>query len=226
MTIDDLVPADDSAWASVASGKHALLGGRRDIVVIGAAMGGLSALSKLLSGIPPSFAAAILVAFDSGSQPASVVLQILRTYSRLQVGYATQSALMQRGRVLLTPPSHNMLIKQSGIVSLERQGAFASNSPSVDVLFKSAAVAYGHRVIGVVLSGATKDGTAGLTVIEAAGGVGIVQNPFEAADDSMPSNAIRGDHPDYCSLLDDMAPLLISLAAGEKPSQGRFLKQG
>lgn len=213
-----------SRWATAASGEHALLGGRRDIVVIGAAMGGLSALAKLLIGIPPSFDAAVLIALDIGSQPTAVVLQILRTYSRLKVSFASNNALIRRGQVLIAPPNYDMRVGQAGIVDLERSGAFASSGPSVNVLFESAAAAYGYRVVGVVLSGASHDGTAGLSVIEAAGGVGVVENPEEAVDPSMPSNAIRGDHPDYSSSLDDMAPLLISLAAGEKPSKGLFLK--
>ena len=225
MTVDTattLVPR----WATAASGEHALLGGRRDIIVIGAAMGGLSALSKLLTGIPASFDAALLIALDIGSQPTSVVLQILRTYSRLQVSFASNNALIRRGQVLVAPPNYDMRVEQAGIVGLERAGAFASGGPSVNVLFESAAAAYGHRVVGVVLSGASHDGTAGLSVIEAAGGVGVVENPEEAVDPSMPQSAIRGDHPDYASSLDDLAPLLVSLAAGEKPSRGSFLKAG
>jgi two-component system chemotaxis response regulator CheB len=206
-------------WATAGSGEPALPGARRDIIVIGAAMGGLSAVSKLLSGLPPAFDAAILVALDIGSQPASIVLQILRTYSRLQVSYASDGELVRRGRVLVAPPRHDMRIEQAGIVGLKQGSAYADGGPSVNALFKTAAAAYGHRVIGLVLSGASNDGTAGLSVIEAAGGVGVVQDP-EAVDAAMPSSAISGDDPDYCVRLDDMAPLLVALAAGAKPSKG------
>ncbi|MDB5828924.1 MAG: hypothetical protein JWQ73_3144 [Variovorax sp.] len=213
-----------STWATAGSGKEALFGARRDIVVIGAGTGGLSALSKLLSAIPASFDAAILVTLDSGDQPASVVLQILQSYSKLQVSFATESALIRRGQVILTPQGCNMRIEQAGIIALESVAAYAHNGPSANVLFKSAAASYGHRVIGIVLSGATHDGTTGLTAVEAAGGVGIVQSPEEAGDPGMPANAIRADHPNYCSTLDDMALLMVSLSAGETPLQETFVK--
>lgn len=193
---------------------------RRDIIVIGAAMGGLSAVCKLLGALPSFLDVAILIVLDIGSQPASVVLQILRTYCHFQVDYADHNALVNPGRVLLAPPNHNMRIGPSGTIALERESAYAGNGSSVDLLFKTAAAAYGPRVIGVVLSGGSHDGTAGLTWIEAAGGVGVVQDPAEAADGSMPANAIRQDHPDYCSPVRDMAALLVSLAAGDKPSKG------
>lgn len=189
----------------------------RDVVVIGAALGGLTALCKVVSGLPREFEAAILIALDIASQPASSVLQILGNYSQLPVGYATHGASVLRGRIVLAPLGHHMRIAQPGIIALEACGGLSDAGPSVDGLFKTAAAVYGKRVIGVVLTGGSHDGTSGSTAIEAAGGVCVVQDPDEAVDPDMPLSVIRGDHPDYCIRLEQMAPLLVRLAAGELP---------
>ena len=207
-----------STWATGGRDEPGVPGARRDIIVIGAAMGGLSAVCKLLFGLPRSLDAALLVALDIGSQPASTVLQILQTYSPFPVDYASHGALIRCQAVLVAPPGHDMQIQQSGIVGIASSKVYSGGHPSVNVLFKTAAVAYGHRVIGIVLSGGSNDGTAGLSLIEAAGGIGIVQEPQEAANSSMPESALRGDDPDYCIELQGMARLVVELAAGLKPS--------
>ena len=214
----DTVEPSASTWATAGSGDPNVAGGRRDIIVIGAAMGGLSAVCKLLGSLPASLDAAMLLALDIGSQPAEIVLQILQTYSPFRVAYASHGGLIRRGRVLVAPPGHDMRIQQPGFVGVENSKTYSRGHPSVNGLFKTAATAYGHRVIGIVLSGGSDDGTAGLSFIEAAGGIGIVQDPEEAANPSMPESALRGDDPDYCSELTGMARLAVQLAAGLKPS--------
>lgn len=184
----------------------------RDIIVVGTAMGGLSALCKLIGGLPSEFKATVLVAFDSCAQPAESVLQILRHYCRVDVNYAHDGSLLRHRRVILTPPGQCMRLCKPGVIELE-----ARSGHQVDLLFKTAAEVYGRRVIGVVLTGGSHDGTAGLSAIEAAGGVGVVQDPDEALDGAMPLSAIRGDDPDYCIGLANMPALLVQLAAGSSP---------
>lgn len=191
---------------------------RRDVLVIGAGSGGLSALCKLLGDLPSNFDAAILLALDAGSQPAASVLQILRGYSRIPVIYATDGVMVRRGRVVIAPARQHMVIVPPDIIALEYERSFSEGGPSVNRLFETAAATFGRRLIGVVLSGASHDGTAGLTRIEAAGGVGLVQDPNEAAESGMPGNALRMDHPDYCCTLEHMAPLLLKLVRGDLPA--------
>ena len=189
----------------------------RDVIVIGAALGGLTALCKVLSGLPRGLEPAILVALDIASQPAHSVLQILGNYAQLPVGYAEHGTSVLGGRLVLAPLGHHMRIAQPGIIALDACGALSGVKPSVDGLFETAAAVYGKRVIGVVLTGGSHDGTSGSTAIEAAGGVCMVQDPREAVDADMPLSVIRRDHPDYCVRLDQMASLLVRLAAGELP---------
>ena len=191
----------------------------RDVIVIGAALGGLTALCKVVKGLPRGFDAAIFVALDIASQPASSVLQILGNYSHLPVGYAVHGASVHRGRIVLAPLGHHMRIAQSGAIALGACAALSDDRSSVDGLFETAAAVYGKRVIGVILTGGSHDGTRGCTAIEAAGGVCVVQDPEESVDAAMPLSAIRGDHPDYCLRLEEMAPVLVRLAAGELPTR-------
>lgn len=189
----------------------------RDVVVIGAALGGLSALCKLLGGLPRQLDASILVALDLSSQPASSVLQILDAYAWMPVGYAVHGAPLLRGCIVLAPRDQHMRIAQPGEIVLEAHGPLSEGGPSVDGLFETAAIVYGKRVIGVILTGGSHAGTRGAIAIEAAGGVCVVQDPDEAVDAQMPLSVLRRDHPDYCIGLARMAPLLIRLVAGELP---------
>jgi two-component system chemotaxis response regulator CheB len=206
-----------SSWATPGAPETRSQSRQRDIIAIGAATGGLSAICKLLARLPVAFDAAILIALDMGSQPGCTVLQILRGYSRLPVSYAIGGGLVRRGCVTVAPAGHHMWVSQPGIVMLDDERLFTEDAPSVNKLFTTCAAVYGPRVIGVVLSGASCDGTAGLTRIEGAGGIGVVQDPVEAVEASMPSNALRADHPDYCSVVDRMVALLIILASGATP---------
>lgn len=189
----------------------------RDVIVIGAALGGLSALCKLVGGLPRELNASILISLDTASQPTSSVLQILDTYARMPVGYAIHGAPLLRGCIVLAPPGHHMRIVQPGEIALKSRGALSEAGPSVDTLFETAAAVYGKRVIGIILTGGSHDGTRGAMAIEAVGGVCVVQDPDEAVDAEMPLSVLRRDHPDYCIGLDRMAPLLKRLVAGELP---------
>jgi two-component system, chemotaxis family, protein-glutamate methylesterase/glutaminase len=189
----------------------------RDVIVIGAALGGLSALCKLVGGLPRELNASVLVALDTASQPMSSVLQILSNYARMPVSCAIHGAPLLRGCIVLAPRGHHLRTVQPGEIALEPRRALSDAGPSVDALFESAATVYGKRVVGVVLTGGSHDGTRGATAIEAAGGVCVVQDPDEAVDDEMPLSVLRGDHPDYCIGLERMTPLLMRLVAGELP---------
>lgn len=189
----------------------------RDVIVIGAALGGLSALCTLLGALPRELNASILIALDTASQPTSSVLQILGNYARMPVGYAIHGAPLLRGCIVLAPRGHHMRIVHPGEIALESRGTLSDAGPSVDDLLVTAAAVYGKRVIGIILTGGSHDGTRGAIAIEAAGGVCVVQDPDEAVEAEMPLNVLRRDHPDYCVGLAGMAPLLIRLVAGELP---------
>ena len=181
------------------------------IVVVAAGMGGISALGSLLQHLPANYGACVLVALRCEDQPPSTILEILQGYSSVPLGYARDGARVKQRMVFLAPPSHHLLVKVPNVLVVAPGGSRDNLVPSADHLFASAAAVYGRRVVGVVLSGRSHDGTKGLVDIEAAGGVGIVQLPETAGGAEMPSAAIRNDHPSYCLPVPQIAALLARL---------------
>jgi len=111
-------------------------------------------------------------------------------------------------------PDHHLIVADD-MVTLSRGPTENGHRPAVDVLFRSAAWIAGPRVVGVVLSGALDDGTAGLAAIRSRGGIGVVQDPNEAMHSGMPRSAIEGAAPEYVVPVSEMAGLLQRLAGEE-----------
>jgi two-component system chemotaxis response regulator CheB len=160
---------------------------RRDIVVIGASAGGLQPLTTILSRLPSSLPACVLVVMHSGEASAGLP-GILARSSALPVSFAKTGPLVS-GRVFVAPPDFHLLVTADGlnVVHGPLENGFR---PAIDPLFRTAGREHGPRVVGVVLSGALSDGTHGLSVIKRYGGVAIVQDPRDAWFASMPFSAV------------------------------------
>ena len=195
---------------------------RHDIILVGASAGGLEALRTLLGNLPGNIAASIFVVLHIGGRP-SVLPKVLGAASSLSVAHAVDGAPIRMGHVHIAPPDRHLLIEQGnggqGRIRLSRGPRENLTRPAVDPLFRSAAEAFGPRVIGVILSGALGDGTAGLIGIKKHGGIAIVQDPDEAQYPGMPKNALKHAAVDHCAPLADISDLLASLSGatgGEK----------
>jgi two-component system, chemotaxis family, protein-glutamate methylesterase/glutaminase len=184
----------------------------RDIVVIGGSAGALTALRKILHGLPPEFSAAIFVVIHSSSESPGLLAAILNRIGRLPAEKATDGDPIRSGRVYVAPPDHHLLIK-AGHVRVTRGPRENRFRPAVDPLFRTAAAAYGPRVIGVILSGGQDDGVLGLSRIKSHGGVAIVQEPTDAETPGMPDKAIRQIAIDHVVRADDMAAVISGLVA-------------
>jgi two-component system, chemotaxis family, protein-glutamate methylesterase/glutaminase len=182
-----------------------------DIIVVGASAGGVEALSQLVRGLPPQIPAAIFVVLHISPFGTSVLPRILSRAGRLPAAHGRNGEPIQTGRIYVAPPDHHLLV-QRGFVRLARGPRENSNRPAVDPLFRTAARAYGPRVVGVVLSGTLDDGTAGLIAIKRCGGVAVVQDPNEALFSGMPDSAIENGEVDHIVPLARMADLLDELA--------------
>jgi two-component system chemotaxis response regulator CheB len=137
--------------------------------------------------------------------------QILKRAGRLPAAHPRDGEPIERGRIYIPPPDHHLLIEDE-CVRIVRGPKENGHRPALDPMFRTAAVNYGRRVVGVVLTGMLDDGTAGLLAIKRLGGVAVAQNPGEALFPGMPMSAIANVDVDHVLHLDDIPPLLARLA--------------
>jgi two-component system, chemotaxis family, protein-glutamate methylesterase/glutaminase len=183
----------------------------RDIFVIGASAGGVHALIEVVAGLPGDLAASIFIVQHVAPYGKSAMPDILSRSGLLKAVHPEDDTRIREGRIYVAPPDHHLLI-QDGHVRLSRGPTENGHRPAVDVLFRSAARAYGPRVVGVILTGNLDDGTAGLAQIKKLGGVAVVQNPEEADYSGMPRSAIENVEVDYVAPLSSISELLVSLS--------------
>ena len=185
----------------------------RNIIVVGTSEGGLDALDALIGQLPTDLAAAIFIVQHMAPHHSGEALtRRLGRHRAFHAMLATDGQRFTPGRIYIAPPDTHLLLKPNTV--LVRKGARENLSrPGVDPLFRSAAVAHGPRVIGVVLTGMLDDGAAGLLAIQRCGGVTVVQDPKDAAYSAMPQNALDSLDVDHCVPLSGMGALLAALVA-------------
>ena len=185
----------------------------RDVIVIGGSAGGFSAVIEILSGLPPDLPAIIGVVIHRGAASTSDWSVSLGMKTRLRVVEPTDGSPLARGVVYIAPADCHMTFERDHI-ALARGAKEHYTRPAVDPLFTSAALAYGPRVVGVVLTGGGHDGMQGLLDITSAGGLSLVQQPTEATDASMPEYAIAHDHVRAALTVDRIGDAIVVLARG------------
>jgi two-component system, chemotaxis family, protein-glutamate methylesterase/glutaminase len=196
-----------------------------DIVVIGGSAGAVEALRQFCAGLPPNFPAAIFIVIHISPTSRSVMPELLSRSGRLPARHPRDDEAIRPGVIYVAPPDMHMLLRP-GHVILRRGPHENRTRPAIDPLFRSAAVAYKSRVIGVVLSGLLDDGSAGLVAVKACGGLCVVQEPDDAMWPEMPRNALAHDHVDHRSTVKDLPHLLgqlVRMPPGEDPPVPRHL---
>src|SRR5256714_3016467 len=163
---------------------------KKDLVVIGASAGGIEALTELVSKLPPKIPASIFIVVHVPEGANSVLPKILARRGKLRATHPKDGERVEKGRIYVAPPNYHMLLGTNRI-HLVRGPREHGVRPAVDPLFRSAALRFGPRVVGVVLSGNLDDGTAGLELIKAGGGTSLEQDPEEAQYRGMVDSAIR-----------------------------------
>ncbi len=192
-----------------------------DIIVIGTSAGGLKALGAIVSALPADIAAVLFIVQHLAADKPSVLPKILADVSSLPASHPADGEAIQKGHIYVAPPDYHLLVNQ-GLMRVVRGPQENRFRPAIDALFRSAARAYGSRVVGVVLTGYLDDGTVGLQAVKKLGGVAIVQDPNEAEYPSMVKSALRYVKVDHCLPLAKIPEMLVQLsnqpAVEEKPT--------
>jgi two-component system chemotaxis response regulator CheB len=191
-----------------------------DIITVGASAGGVEALIRLVEALPADLPAAVLVVQRVSRYSPGHLPEILARRTPLAAAHARHGEASAAGRIYIAPPDYHLRV-QAGTVALARGPHENRARPSVDVLFRSAARAYGPRVVGVVLTGALNDGALGLQAIVWRGGVAVVQDPAEALFADMPAAALQAAPGAYRLPVAGIAALLDRLARSSRAEGGQ-----
>lgn len=199
---------------------------RPSFVVIGTSAGGENALVQVLKSLPSGFPAAVLIVMHVfRQQDLGWLAEHLTRAGQLTVKVAEDGERIEQGAAYLAPAATHLLVEGDHL-RLGRGPVEQFSRPAIDVLFRSAAAAFGRRLVGVILTGMLRDGTVGLRHVRDAGGITIVQNPASAEAGDMPRNAMEGLDVDYCLDLEEIGPLLELLVRRAGPYKEGILETG
>jgi len=186
-----------------------------DIIAIAASAGGVHALTDVLRRLPADIGVIVVCVQHLDPRHRSLMPEIMGRRSSLPVAHAEDGMQLLPGHVYLAPPDRHLLVNRDGTISLTQTELVNFVRPSADLLFESVAAAYGERAIAVVLTGAGKDGSMGVTAIKQRGGTVIAQDEASSEFFSMPSAAIKTGAVDFVLSLDEIPGALTTLIAGE-----------
>ncbi len=189
-----------------------------DLVVVGASAGGVEALAELVRGLPRNLPAAVCVVLHLPADSTRLLPQILSRAGALPAVHARDGELLRHGHVFVAPPDSHLVV-EPGRLRLLAGPRENGHRPSIDVLFRTAAQAYGPRVVGVILSGTLDDGTAGLLAIKRRGGLAVVQQPADARYPGMPQSALEHVVVDEVLPVRDIPAALSRLAREPAPGE-------
>ncbi|MET0465646.1 MAG: chemotaxis protein CheB [Chitinophagaceae bacterium] len=165
-------------------------GQRYEAIVIGASAGGLHALFYILEHLPEYLPVPVIIVQHRMAEQQELLEELLQSKTEMIVKQADEKESIEKGIIYLAPPGYHLLIETDRTFSLTVDHPVSYSRPSIDVLFETAAIAYRDALVGVILTGANRDGAAGIKRIREFGGYTIAQEPAEAQFPSMPSAAI------------------------------------
>jgi two-component system chemotaxis response regulator CheB len=185
-----------------------------EAIVIGTSAGGLNALQEILAPLPGDFRFPILIVQHRWPAQDDMMVFLLNESCNLHVKEAEQLEPICPGRVYLAPANYHLLVEPNKTLSLSVDDKVCYSRPSIDVLFETAAVVYCATLVGIILTGANHDGTAGLQTIQENGGFTIAQDPRTAEAPTMPNAAIQNNRVDKILSLPDIAQYLTRINNG------------
>ncbi len=190
-------------------------------IVVGGSAGALEALAHIVPALPGTLPVPVAVVLHMLPRRPSGLCAVLGELTPLRVKEAEDKEPLAPGTLYLASPNYHLLVEREHCFSLSMDEPVLFSRPSIDVLFDSAADAYGPTLCGVLLSGANEDGAAGLKHIHDAGGTTVVQAPHSATSRQMPAAALAAFAVDHVTTPDRIGPLLELLAAGGERAEPR-----
>jgi len=184
---------------------------RFDVVAIGASAGGVQALLSILPALPVDFAPAMLVVLHVSSERPCALAALLAEHCRLPVSEAFDKQPIEEGTVIVAPPDYHLLVEPDRCISLSSDEPVMFSRPAIDPTFESASLAYRERLLAVLLTGASADGSAGAAKVRSHGGALWVQDPAGAYAPTMPEAALHRAGADAILSLDRIGEGLAGL---------------
>ena len=180
-------------------------------IVMGLSSGGMDALKRIFSALPANFAYPVVIVQHLSPRSDSQWIDILNKRYEIEIKEAEEKEYLKKGTVYLAPPNYHLLVERNESLSLSIDERVSYARPSIDVLFETAAEAFGEDLVGVVLTGSNHDGAAGLKKIKECGGLTLVQNPKTSFSAYMPQEAIKKADPHFILDLPDIIEFLKTL---------------
>jgi two-component system, chemotaxis family, protein-glutamate methylesterase/glutaminase len=182
-----------------------------DIVALAASAGGITALGKVLGGLPTGFGVPVVVVQHLDPRHQTVIAEVLGRRTKLPVRLAAEGDWPDPGTIYIAPPNHHLLVSEDGRLTLSSAELVNYVRPSADLLFESVAARYGPRAIACVLTGTGSDGATGVAAVKSRGGTVLVEDPELAQFKGMPEAAIQSGAADYILPLDEIASVICGL---------------
>ncbi|WP_429001613.1 chemotaxis protein CheB [Xanthomonas arboricola] len=163
---------------------------RFDAMVIGASAGGVMALQALLSSLPADLPMPVLAVLHLPRDRTSHLAELMDARCSLPVREAEDKQPLRAGSVTIAPPDYHLLVETRDSLALSMDAPVLFSRPAIDPLFESAADVFGQRLLAILLTGASSDGSAGVAAVRAVGGTAWIQRPDDAASPLMPASAL------------------------------------
>ena len=180
-------------------------------ILIGGSAGSFQSIVKILNNLPTDYKVPVFLCLHRLKHVRGGFVEALSIKSNLKVIEPEDKTMVMGGKVYLVPANYHMYIEVSNTIALSTEEPVNHSRPSIDLIFKSAAYAYGEKAVGILLSGANRDGAEGLKEIKDYGGTTIVQDPAEASVSVMPQSAFSLFKPDYIMTIDEIINYLNTI---------------
>ncbi|CCK79627.1 chemotaxis protein CheB [Desulfobacula toluolica] len=180
-------------------------------VVMGVSAGGFKALNILLPMFPKNFSCPVIIVHHGMPAGDDFFVNSLNTMSKLIIKEAEDKEQLKTGKIYIAPGNYHLLVEKDYTLSLSVDKPVCYARPSIDVLFETAARAFGPHLIGIILTGASCDGSNGIRIIKANKGLTIAQDPNTAEVNLMPGSAIATQCVDFILSLEDIPSFITGL---------------